>query len=94
MSTSIRITIICIVLALGCFAGWFYVKVNNTGVDMAPVDINSASFSELDAVPYVTPAAARGIISHRPFLRVDDLIRVSGIGEKTLEKIRAYVKVE
>ena len=55
-----------------------------------PVDVNTASFSQLDAVPYLTPEAARGIIGGRPFGSVDELLRVSGIGEKTLERMFAF----
>ena len=44
-----------------------------------------------------TPAAflaARGIIAGRPFESVDELVRVYGIGEKTLAKIREFVRVD
>jgi competence protein ComEA len=30
---------------------------------------------------------------HGPFKRVEDLLKVKGIGQKSLEKIRPYVKV-
>jgi competence protein ComEA len=31
---------------------------------------------------------------HGPFRRVEDLIKVKGIGEKTFQKLRPYVTVE
>ena len=94
MKTSTRITMILIVLCVGAFAGWMYVKLSHTDREIAVVDINTADVAELDALPYITPAAAQGIVDGRPFIRVDDLTRVSGIGEKTLERIRPYVKVQ
>ncbi|MBP2017408.1 competence protein ComEA [Symbiobacterium terraclitae] len=61
----------------------------------ALVNINTASQAELESVPGIGPATARAIIAYRtehgPFRRVDDLINVSGIGQKTLEKLRPYL---
>ena len=61
----------------------------------ALVNINTAGQAELESVPGIGPATARAIIAYRtehgPFRRVDDLINVSGIGQKTLEKLRPYL---
>ena len=86
-----KLTWILVVFALGGLAiglVWW----SNRG--SRPVGVNSASFAELDAVPYLTPEAARGIIAGRPFETVDELVRVDGIGEKTLAKIREFVRVD
>lgn len=56
------------------------------------VDINSAARDELMGIPKVGEATANAIIEGRPYKTVDDLLRVRGIGEKTLEKIRPWVK--
>ena len=53
------------------------------------ININTASATELDKITYVGNATAIKIIDTRPFSSVDDLIRVKGIGNKTLEKIKA-----
>jgi competence ComEA-like helix-hairpin-helix protein len=52
------------------------------------ININSASLGELDKISWVGPATAQKIIDARPFSSVDDLINVSGIGEKKLEDIK------
>jgi competence protein ComEA len=58
------------------------------------VNINQASFSELNALPGITDSTAQAIIDGRPYRSVDELIRVYGIGPKTLERVRPYVVVE
>ncbi len=52
------------------------------------IDINSASAEELDKLYNIGPAKADAIINSRPFDSVDNLINISGIGEKTLEGIK------
>jgi competence protein ComEA len=54
--------------------------------------LNSAHAWELERLPGVGPALAARIEAGRPYAEVDDLIRVSGIGEITLERIRPLVK--
>ncbi len=59
------------------------------------VDLNVASREELDNVPGVGAALAERIIESRersgPFRKASDLMRVSGIGVKTLAKIKPYL---
>jgi comEA protein len=59
------------------------------------IDLNSAGAAELDLLPRIGPALAERILVDRKengrFDSVDDLKRVSGIGPKTVEKIRAFV---
>ncbi len=61
------------------------------------VNINRADQSELETLPGIGAVKARSIISHRekngPFHSVEDLLQVSGIGEKTLESITDQVTV-
>ncbi len=61
------------------------------------LELNAATRSELEALPGIGPALAGRILEHRArmggFQRVEDLLDVSGIGEKTLSRFRAYVYV-
>jgi uncharacterized RDD family membrane protein YckC/DNA uptake protein ComE-like DNA-binding protein len=58
------------------------------------VNMNHATLAELDALPRVSERVGQAIIDGRPYSSVDDLLRVYGIGPKTLENIRPFVKVE
>ena len=59
------------------------------------IDINSAGEAQLVTLHGIGPSKARAIINDRekngPFETVDALVRVRGIGQKTLEKLRPYV---
>ena len=59
------------------------------------VNINTAAQSELEELPGVGPVTASAILQWRtengPFTSVDELMEVSGIGEKTLAEIAPHV---
>ena len=61
------------------------------------MNINTAGLAELDALPGVGPATAQAIIDDReangPFTAPEDLMRVSGIGEKKFEKLKSSICV-
>jgi competence protein ComEA len=62
----------------------------------AAIDINTAPVTQLLRLPGVGQTLAARIIVERekqPFSSVEDLRRVSGVGAKTLEKIRPWVKI-
>lgn len=58
------------------------------------LNVNTASVRELDELPSISTSVADGIVAGRPYTNVAELIRVYGIGPKTLERIRPFVKAE
>lgn len=62
-----------------------------------PMDVNSASASELELLPGIGPKLARRIIDDRtkngPFTVLDDLLRVRGIGPQKLHRILPILMV-
>jgi competence protein ComEA len=65
--------------------------------DSGPVDLNTATETDLDALPGIGPATATAIIAHRdrhgPFTSVDQLLEVRGIGPAKLEQLEGLVTV-
>jgi len=57
------------------------------------LDLNRATEAELELLPRIGPAMARRIVEARPFASVDELVRVRGIGARTLERLRPLVRV-
>ena len=62
-----------------------------------PLDLNTASARELQALPGIGPALAERIVTDREarglFRTPEDLRRVPGIGPKRWERIRALVRL-
>jgi competence protein ComEA len=61
-------------------------------VSGAPVNINTASEADLQRLPRIGPKTARRIVEYRArngrFATLDDLALVSGIGPKTVARLR------
>jgi competence protein ComEA len=65
------------------------------GSPTAPVDLNSATAEQLDALPGIGPVTAQKIVDYRqahgPFRSVDDLDAIPGIGPARIENLRGLV---
>ncbi len=62
------------------------------------VNINTADAAALETLPGIGPALAQRILDYRqahgPFLRVEDIMEVSGIGKATFEKLSDQITTE
>lgn len=62
-----------------------------------PINLNTATLSQLEELPGVGPVTAKAILDFRaksgPFRRVDDLLAVHRISEKRLAKMRPSVTI-
>ena len=62
-----------------------------------PININTATASELEALPGVGPAMAARIVEYRTknggFKKIEDLMNVKGIGEKSFLKLKSLVTI-
>jgi competence ComEA-like helix-hairpin-helix protein len=56
--------------------------------EVKKIDINNASSKELQTLAGIGPVLAQRIIENRPFYSIEDLMKVPGIGEKTLNEIK------
>jgi competence protein ComEA len=65
--------------------------------ETTPLDVNVASAADFERLPGVGPALAARIVDVRaregPFGSVDDLRRVRGVGDATLERLRSRLAV-
>lgn len=65
--------------------------------DLLKVNINAADVIELDGLPGIGPGIAAKIVDYRkenPFICVEDLLKVPGIGPKKFDEIKDKVCVQ
>jgi competence protein ComEA len=69
----------------------------STPESTGPVDLNTASVSDLDELPGVGPATAAAIVAYRNdhgrFASVDELAKVRGIGPAKLSALAGLIRV-
>jgi competence protein ComEA len=74
-----------------------YVPQAGETASLQKIDINRAEPWLLEALPGIGEVTAQAIVDYRnengPFQRIEDLLKVSGIGEGTLNKIKDFITV-
>ena len=98
---------VLVLLGLASMGGWWIVhggcrgrlvEIDRAGPRTAEfqVDLNEADWPELVVLPGIGETLARRIVDSRrqegPFVDHEDLKRVRGIGPKTLDRVRPYLR--
>ena len=72
-------------------------ELNNQESQKLKVNINTANSSELQKLPGIGPSLAESIVEYRKqngrFASVEDIKKVSGIGENKFNKIKEYIRI-
>ena len=95
-----RLITLGLVMAVASAAIWLLRDLRSVIPDSTPregsliVNINTATPVQLESVPGIGPSLAARIIAGRPYEKVKDLLKVSGIGERNLENMRAFLKAD
>ena len=58
------------------------------------ININTADKAMLEALPDIGPVKAQAIINGRPYKSVEDIMKISGIKQKTFDAIKDYIVVK
>lgn len=88
-------------LAMGLAAALFILSLSGayaqTNQPKAKVNINTATQAELESLPRIGPKVAQRIIDYRAqngnFKKIEDLMKVKGIGEKIFAQIKDLITV-
>ena len=95
------VVLVMLVIRWGQLSGWGMHEVNIERLQPLELtyrlDLNTATWVEFAQLDGVGEALALRIVEHRekygPYRTVDDLDVVEGIGPKTLERLRPYLRV-
>ena len=89
-----KVKVVCVLaLCLGLAFGSASVLAQKSGsASTEKVNLNTATAEQLQSLPGIGPATAKGILEYRAkvgkFNRIEEIINVRGIGEKKFQKIK------
>jgi competence protein ComEA len=78
--------------------GWIEIDSAERQTVEFQIDLNSAEWSEFSQLPGVGETLARRIVERRqqsgPYRNADELLKVQGVGKKTLERIKPFLVIK
>lgn len=88
------------VLGVASAGLYLYRDARDVAADFGPAEgslrlnVNTASADELATVPGIGERMATLIVANRPYATVDDLVRLSGIGQSQVDSWRPFLKTD
>jgi len=94
MLKTLACALILAVMGIGLSASTENTRPNQEG---SKIDLNTATLTQLQELPRIGPKVAQRILDfrqeHGRFQRVEDLMKVQGIGEKTFQDLKPLITV-
>jgi competence protein ComEA len=78
-------------------AGAVSVSAGEKASDQVTININTATVSELTHLPGIGASKAQAIVKYREkhvFKKIEDIMKVKGIGRKSFKKLRPHLAVK
>ena len=67
-------------------------------ISVKSLDVNTASKNDLMTLPKIGPVTAEKIIQYRdnfgPFKSIENLLKIKGIGQKTLDQLKPFIQIK